>query len=72
MTMSYDIILGFGIGPMEIAVIAVFGLLIFGNRLPDVGKSLGRSIVEFKKGIRGVEDEIDKSVDEKDKNKPQT
>lgn len=66
--MSYDsIMLAFMIGPMEIAVIAVAGLLIFGNRLPEVGKSLGRSIVEFKKGVRGITDEIDTAVDKDDR-----
>ena len=39
-------------------VIAIIGLLIFGKRLPEVGKSLGKGIVEFKKGLKGVEDEI--------------
>ena len=37
----------------------VLGLLIFGRRLPEVGKSLGRSIVEFKRGVKGITDEID-------------
>ena len=45
-------------GPMELAVIAIFGLLIFGKRLPEVGKSLGKSIVEFKKGLSGIESDI--------------
>lgn len=49
-------------GPAELVVIALFGLLIFGKRLPDVGKSLGKSIVEFKKGLKGIEDDIDTSV----------
>lgn len=44
---------------MEWVVLLVLGLLIFGKRLPDVGRSLGKGIVEFKKGIRGLEDEID-------------
>ena len=44
---------------MMVIVIAVVGLLIFGNRLPEVGRSLGKSIIEFKKGIRGIQDEID-------------
>jgi sec-independent protein translocase protein TatA len=69
MAMVYDVMLGFGIGAPELAVILVVGLLVFGNRLPEVGKSLGRSIVEFKKGIRGVEDEIDKSATNDDKDK---
>ncbi len=45
------------LGPMEICIILVVGILLFGKRLPEVGRSLGRSIVEFKKGIKG-DDEI--------------
>jgi sec-independent protein translocase protein TatA len=51
-------------GGSEWIVIAIFGLLLFGKRLPEVGKSLGQSIVEFKKGLRGVEHEIDKASQE--------
>ena len=46
-------------GPFEMLVIAGVGLLIFGRRLPEVGKGLARSIVEFKKGLREVTDEMD-------------
>ncbi len=46
-------------GPTEMIVILVVAVLLFGKRLPEVGRSLGRSIVEFKKGVRGIEDEID-------------
>ena len=46
---------GFG----EMLLIAAFGLLIFGKRLPEVGKSLGKGIVEFKKGLKGIEDDIE-------------
>ena len=68
--MAYDnLMLAFMIGPMEIGMIALVGLLIFGNRLPEVGKSLGRGIVEFKKGIRGISDEIDESIEEPDNKK---
>ena len=41
----------------EWIVIAALGLLIFGKRLPEVGKSLGKGIVEFKKGLKGVQDD---------------
>lgn len=46
------------IGYQELIVLAVLGLLIFGKRLPEVGRSLGKGIVEFKKGLSGVEDEL--------------
>ncbi len=46
-------------GWAEILVVAFVGLLLFGKRLPDVARSLGKSVVEFKKGIRDVRDEVD-------------
>ena len=52
----------FSPGPMEMLIIGVVAVLLFGKRLPEVGRSLGKGIVEFKKGIRGVEDEIDTAV----------
>jgi sec-independent protein translocase protein TatA len=49
----------FNLGPMEIAFLLVLGVLLFGRRLPEVGRYLGKGIVEFKKGVKGLEDEID-------------
>lgn len=55
-----QLLLAFGMpGGWEWIVLLVLGLIIFGRRLPDVGRSLGRSIVEFKKGIKGIEEEIE-------------
>lgn len=54
------------LAPWHVILIGVFALLIFGNRLPEVGRSLGRSIVEFKKGIRGIEDEVQDASKKKD------
>jgi sec-independent protein translocase protein TatA len=42
----------FGIGPLELVICSVIVLLLFGNRLPSVMKSLGQGITEFKKGIK--------------------
>ena len=46
------------------AIIAVVALLLFGRRLPEVGRSLGKGIVEFKKGLRDVQDEVSKATTE--------
>lgn len=48
-------------GWAEILVVAFVGLLLFGKRLPEVARSVGKSVVEFKKGMRDVRDEIDSS-----------
>lgn len=44
---------------MEWFIIAGFGLLLFGKRLPDVGRSLGAGIVEFKRGLKGITDDVE-------------
>jgi sec-independent protein translocase protein TatA len=46
-------------GTAEWIIIAAFGLILFGKRLPEVGRSLGKGIVEFKKGLKGVEEEVE-------------
>jgi sec-independent protein translocase protein TatA len=45
----------------EMLIIMAVALLLFGKRLPEVGRSLGKGIVEFKKGLKGIEDEVDMS-----------
>ena len=46
-------------GPMEMLIIGAIAVLLFGKRLPEVGRSLGKGIVEFKKGINGIEDDLE-------------
>lgn len=46
-------------GPAELLIILAIGLLVFGKRLPEVGRSLGKSIVEFKRGVRDIQNEIE-------------
>lgn len=47
------------IGLPEMLVVLALGLLLFGKRLPEVGRSLGKGIVEFKRGLKGMADEIE-------------
>ncbi len=49
-------------GTMELLIVAMVSLLVFGNRLPSVMRSLGKSVTEFKKGLAGIEDDIEQSV----------
>ena len=48
-------------GGGEWIILLVLGLLVFGRKLPEVGRGLGRSIVEFKKGIKGIEEDVDEA-----------
>jgi len=51
------------IGHWEAAVVVLVALLLFGRRLPEVMRSVGQSVHQFKKGLRDVEDDITASVE---------
>ena len=48
----------FNLGMGEVLVILIVALLIFGSRLPEVGRSLGRGLVDFKEGLKGTASEL--------------
>ena len=48
------------IGHWELLIIGGIMLLLFGRRLPEVGRSIGQGIVQFKKGLRDIEDEVER------------
>ncbi len=61
----------FSPGPMQLIIVLLIALLLFGNRLPSVMRSLGKSVVEFKKGVNDVDSQVKgalKDADDKAKN----
>jgi sec-independent protein translocase protein TatA len=52
------------VGPLELAVVVIFALIIFGpKRLPELGKSMGKGIREFRSSISGNDDDDDDDDD---------
>jgi sec-independent protein translocase protein TatA len=49
-------------GPLEIVIILVVALLLFGRRLPEIARNIGKSMTEFKKGINEAKDTKDDLV----------
>jgi sec-independent protein translocase protein TatA len=48
----------FGLGPTEVIVLAAVGLLLFGNRLPELARSVGKGMRAFREGMNGLEDDL--------------
>jgi sec-independent protein translocase protein TatA len=55
----------FSLGWPEIILAGTVAVLLFGKRLPEVGRSLGRGIIELKKGLRGIADDVETTGQEK-------
>jgi sec-independent protein translocase protein TatA len=48
------------VGPLELAIVLIIALVVFGpKRLPELGRSLGRGIREFRGSVSGDHDEPD-------------
>ncbi|MHC4252520.1 MAG: Sec-independent protein translocase subunit TatA/TatB [Planctomycetota bacterium] len=54
---------GGGIGWQELAVVLVVMLLVFGNRVPEIMRSLGKGLNQFKRGLHEAESEIKRELD---------
>jgi sec-independent protein translocase protein TatA len=52
----------FSLGGPEIILLLVLGVLLFGRKLPEIGRSFGKTVVEFKKGVKGLEDEVSETA----------
>jgi len=60
----------FNIGATELILILVIALIVFGpGKLPDVGQAIGKSIREFKKASREIQDGLEKADPEPDDSK---
>jgi TatA/E family protein of Tat protein translocase len=59
--------LALGISPLGWLIFLGIVLLLFGSRLPSLARSLGQSIVEFKKGMKELEDHSDEGATPKDR-----
>ena len=48
----------FGLGTAEVLVLLVVGLLLFGNQLPRLARSLGKGLAEFRQEVKGLSDDL--------------
>jgi sec-independent protein translocase protein TatA len=56
--------------PWHLLLLMIIGVLLFGKRLPEIGRQLGRGLVEFKKGLKGLEDEINVQIERSSTSRP--
>jgi sec-independent protein translocase protein TatA len=58
------------LGTPELIIIGIIAILLFGNRLPSVMRSLGKGMVEFKKGMKDIQDQVTTAASDEPKSAP--
>jgi sec-independent protein translocase protein TatA len=53
----------FDISPVTMMIVGALAVLLFGERLPEVARSVGKGFMEFKRGMSGIQDEIRNAID---------
>ena len=51
-------------GPFELIIILIIAVLLFGRRLPEIARGLGKSLTEFKKGVNEAKESKDDLVND--------
>jgi len=58
-----ELLVAFTPGPSGMLIILVLAVLLFGKRLPEVARSVGRGLMELRKGLRDIEREVRSAID---------
>lgn len=62
--MCHGVFAFFSFGPAEILIILALAVLLFGKRLPEVARSIGKSLGEFQRGVQSIQQELRASIQE--------
>lgn len=54
----------FSFGPTEMFIILILAVLLFGKRLPEVARSIGKSLAEFQRGVQSIQQELHATLQE--------
>ena len=52
----------FDISPTTLLILGVIAVLLYGERLPEVARSVGKGFMEFKRGIRNIQDDLEGAI----------
>jgi len=62
--MCHGVFAFFSFGPTEMLIILALAVLLFGKRLPEVARSIGKSLAEFQRGVQSIQQELQATIRE--------